>query len=98
MDADTTTLSLEAALIRAFTPVHLEIEDDSARHAGHAGAAGGGGHFNVTLVSADFDGHSLLEQHRMVNAALKDLLGGEIHALGLHTVPAAEWKKGGSEE
>ncbi|MCZ6650162.1 MAG: BolA family transcriptional regulator [Acidobacteria bacterium] len=98
MGADTTARSLEAALTHAFAPVHLEIEDDSARHAGHAGAAGGGRHFNITLVSAAFDGHSLLEQHRMVNAVLKDLLGGEIHALGLHTVPATEWEKGGSEE
>ena len=90
--------SLEDALTRAFAPVHLDIQDDSARHAGHAGAAGGGGHFNVTLVSAAFDGLSLLEQHRMVNAALKDLLGGEIHALGLHTVSAATWAREGSGE
>lgn len=98
MDAETTVRSLEVALTRAFAPVHLEIEDDSARHAGHAGAAGGGGHFNVKLVSAAFEGHSLLEQHRMVNAVLKDLLGGEIHALGLHTVPASQWARGGREE
>lgn len=93
---ETTARSLEAALTHAFAPVHLEIEDDSARHAGHAGAMGGGGHFNVTLVSAAFDGCSQLEQHRMVNTVLKDLLGGKIHALGLHTVPATEWAKGGS--
>lgn len=85
-------------MTRAFAPVHLEIEDDSARHAGHAGAAGGGGHFNVTLVSAEFNGRSLLEQHRMVNAVLKDLLGGEIHALGLRTAPAAGWAEGDSTE
>ena len=84
---------LEAALMEAFAPLHLEIEDDSARHAGHA-AAGGGGHFNVTLVSAAFNGRSMLEQHRMVNAVLKEFIGGSVHALGLRTVPAVEWPQG----
>ena len=87
---------MKTRLNEAFAPVHLEIVDDSARHAGHAGARGGGGHFIVTVVSASFDGCSLVEQHRMVNAALKDMIGGSVHALGLHTIPAAEWT-GGAE-
>ena len=82
---------LEERLREQLTPVHLDIVDESALHAGHAGAAGGGGHFRVRIVSAAFDGKSLLEQHRLVNAALKDLIGGEVHALGLETVPASEW-------
>jgi BolA protein len=93
-DGNSTAHQIEAALTAAFAPIHLEIEDDSARHAGHAGAAGGGGHFNVTLVSAAFDGRSMLEQHRMVNAALNEFIGGSVHALGLRTVPAADWSQG----
>ena len=82
---------LEERLRQQFAPVQLDIVDESAQHAGHAGAASGGAHFQVRIVSAAFDGKSLLEQHRLVNAALKDLIGGEIHALGLKTVPASEW-------
>lgn len=82
---------LEERLREKLAPVHLDIVDESARHAGHAGAVGGGGHFQIRIVSAAFNGKSLLEQHRLVNAALKDLIGGEVHALGLTTVPASEW-------
>lgn len=82
---------LEQRLREHLAPVHLDIVDESALHVGHAGAAGGGGHFRVRIVSAAFDGKSLLEQHRLVNAALRDLIGGEVHALGLETVPASEW-------
>ena len=82
---------LEERLRDQFAPVHLEIVDESALHAGHAGAAAGGGHFQVRIVSAAFDGKSLLDQHRLVNAALRDMIGGEVHALGLQTVPASEW-------
>jgi BolA protein len=95
VDNSATVRQLELALTEAFAPVHLEIQDDSARHAGHAGARGGGGHFNVTLVSAAFDGHSVLEQHRMVNATLKAFIGGSVHALGLRTVAATEWTSEG---
>ncbi len=82
---------LEDRLREQFAPVHLEIVDESALHAGHAGAAAGGGHFQVLIVSAAFEGKSLLEQHRLVNGAVRDLIGGEIHALGLKTLPASEW-------
>jgi BolA family transcriptional regulator, general stress-responsive regulator len=83
---------IERILRRQLQPIHLVIEDESSRHAGHAGAASGGGHFQVLVVSARFDGRTILEQHRMVNDALRELLGGEIHALGLRTVPASDWK------
>ena len=76
---------LERRLRERFDPVHLEIRDDSAKHAGHAGATSGGSHFRVTIVSAAFEGLSLLEQHRAVNDAVMDLFGDKIHALGLKT-------------
>jgi BolA protein len=64
--------------------LQLEIIDDSRKHAGHAGAASGG-HYTVTVVSPDFAGKSALERHRMVYAALGDLMQRGIHALALTT-------------
>ena len=75
--------TIEARLRERFDPVWLELRDDSARHAGHPGATSGGGHYLVRVVSREFEGRTLLERHRMVNDALRDLFGGEIHALGI---------------
>jgi BolA family transcriptional regulator, general stress-responsive regulator len=73
---------LRAALETALAPTALEIIDDSARHAGHAGARGGG-HFRVTLVAEAFRGRSALERHRLVYAAVAPLLQGAVHALNI---------------
>jgi BolA protein len=81
---------IEAILRGRFQPAYLEVRDDSARHAGHAGAASGGGHFEVLIVSAVFEGKPLLDRHRMVNEALRDMIGREIHALGLKTLAPSE--------
>ena len=81
---------MEAILRDHFQPARLEIRDDSAAHAGHAGAASGGGHFEVLIVSAAFEGKTLLDRHRMVNEALREMIGGEIHALGLKTLAPSE--------
>ena len=83
---------IEERLRQEFRPAHLEIADESDKHAGHPGAAGGGGHYQVTIVSSSFEGKTLLEQHRMVNTALKEMMGAEIHALALKTVPQSEWE------
>lgn len=64
---------------------HLDIEDDSAAHAGHAGAAGGG-HYNVLIVSSCFNGKSRVARQRMVYDALGDLMQTGIHALALKTL------------
>jgi BolA protein len=76
------------ALIRsrlegAFEPAELEVVDDSRRHAGHAGARDGRGHFQVRIVSQRFAGKKTVERHRMVYAALGALMQTDIHALGL---------------
>jgi BolA family transcriptional regulator, general stress-responsive regulator len=81
---------IETILLKHLQPTRLEIRDDSARHAGHAGAASGGGHFDVVIVAAAFEGKPLLERHRMVNEALRDMIGREIHALGLRTIAPSE--------
>ena len=75
-------VQMRTALERALAPSTLEIVDDSARHAGHAGARGGG-HFKVTLVAGAFRGRSRLERHRMVYAAVAPLMGEAVHALNI---------------
>lgn len=74
---------IEEILREAFTPAELEVEDQSDRHRGHAGARSGGGHFRVRIVSPRFAGRSRTERHRMVYKALEDLMPAEIHALSL---------------
>jgi BolA family transcriptional regulator, general stress-responsive regulator len=76
------------ALIRtrleaAFHPDELEIIDDSRRHAGHAGARDGRGHFNIRICSQHFSGKKTVERHRMIYAALGSLMQTDIHALGV---------------
>ncbi len=77
-----------AALIRArleagLAPIEVEIVDDSHRHAGHAGAKDGRGHFSVRIVSSRFHGATRLARHRMVYAALGNLMQTDIHALSV---------------
>lgn len=91
-----TTDRIEARLRAALAPAHLEIVDDGARHVGHAGAAGGGGHFSVVIVAETFRGRSTLERHRAVYAALGDLLKRDVHALALRAFDPDEWAKKGS--
>lgn len=69
----------------ALEPETVEILDDSAHHAGHAGARAGGGHYEVTIVSPRFVGKSRIERHRMVYALLAPLMQRQIHALALRT-------------
>jgi BolA protein len=73
---------LRAVLENTLHPTLLEIRDDSAKHAGHAGAREGG-HFHVVIVAPGFDGIPALERHRMVYAAAAELMGREIHALSI---------------
>jgi BolA protein len=75
---------IRAVVQEKLRPVRLEIRDDSAAHAGHAGG-GGKGHFQVRVVSEAFSGKSLVERHRMVHDALAALLETDIHALALVT-------------
>jgi len=88
-----TQARIESILVEQFQPLHLRLRDDSANHAGHAGATSGGGHFKLLVVSTRFDGRTLLERHRMVNEALGELIGGAIHALGMKTLSPSEWDR-----
>jgi len=78
-------------------PISLDLDDESARHAGHSGAgggahyrAGGGAHYRLRIVSAAFSGQGSLARHRIVHAALGDLMAGRIHALSLTTLSPEE--------
>jgi BolA family transcriptional regulator, general stress-responsive regulator len=73
---------LRLALQSELTPSSLEIIDDSAKHAGHAGAREGG-HFRVVVVAAAFTGLSQLARHRLVYAAVAPLMGQGVHALSI---------------
>jgi len=74
---------IRTQLTAVFSPSELSIDDDSDLHIGHSGAAGGGGHYTVHITSMAFDGKSLLERHRLVYAALADMMPERIHALRL---------------
>ncbi len=74
---------LHQRLTQALNPVDVQIEDDSAKHAGHAGAQSGGGHFNVRIISPAFAGKTLVQRHRLVYDAVGDMMHSEIHALSI---------------
>jgi BolA protein len=79
------------ARLQDLAPSALEIHDDSAEHVGHAGAAGGGGHFSVLIVSNAFRGISRLERHQKVLARVSDLLPHPIHALSIKALAPEEF-------
>lgn len=71
------------AALAVLEPTFLEVIDDSARHAGHAGAATGLGHFNVVVEANAFVGLSSIARHRLIYQALGSLMQTDIHALGI---------------
>lgn len=81
--------AIRAALEAAFAPARLEIRDDSRRHAKHAGARDGRGHFHVEIVADAFAGMSPIQRHRAVYAALGRLMETDIHALSIQAAPPA---------
>lgn len=88
MSADRVERIREA--LSALQPVRLDIRDDSAKHAGHAGARDGRGHFSVSIVSAAFDGLSPIQRHKRVYAAMGALMDTDVHALAIVAKTPAE--------
>nr|WP_216862722.1 BolA family protein [Polynucleobacter sp. AP-Melu-500A-A1] len=84
-------VTFEEDLSKAFTIKHLQIDDESHLHAGHAGAATGGGHFKVTIVAPEFTGLSLVARHRAIYAALNKHIPQEIHALTISALTPEEF-------
>lgn len=73
-----------------FSPTFCQVDDESALHAGHAGAASGGGHYRVRIVSSHFEGQGRLARHRLVYDCLDDMLQHEIHALAITALTPSE--------
>lgn len=80
----------EMDLQAAFTIRRLMIDDESYLHAGHAGAASGGGHFKVSIVAPEFEGLTAVARHRAVYAALNRHIPSEIHALTITALTPQE--------
>ena len=74
---------IDAKLRAALDVTSLEIVDESHLHVGHAGAASGGGHFQVVITAKDFSGLSKLARHRLIYEALGDAMKTDIHALSI---------------
>ena len=81
---------IRAALEAALAPSLLDISDDSHLHAGHAGAASGGGHYSVKIVSDRFQGLRLVMRHRLVYDAVAEMMRAEIHALAITALAPSE--------
>lgn len=82
---------IEGRLREALSPEHIEIIDDSHKHAGHAGARSGGGHFNLILVAEIFTGEKLLQRHRRIYDALGTAMQTDIHALSIQAYTPEEF-------
>jgi BolA protein len=82
--------TIEQMLTAAFTPQELLVKDQSHLHAGHAGAREGKGHFDVTIVSEQFDGLNRIARHRLVYDALGAFMESDVHALRINTFSPAE--------
>lgn len=81
---------IRTRLQAALAPSEIEIGDESAMHAGHAGAASGGGHYTVRIVSARFEGIKLVMRHRLVYDSVHDMMHKEIHALAITALAPSE--------
>ncbi|MES2537927.1 MAG: BolA family protein [Pseudomonadota bacterium] len=81
---------IRTRLVENFSPLQCQLEDESALHAGHAGAASGGGHYRLRLISAQFEGQKRLVRHRLVYDCLHDMMRTDIHALAIIALAPSE--------
>ena len=88
----TTREKIERKMKESLAAVHVEGIDESWKHAGHAGAAAGGGHFILKVVSDHFKGIPFLDRNRRVFSALDEEMNGEIHALTVKAMTLQEWE------
>ncbi|MGR9074451.1 MAG: BolA family protein [Gammaproteobacteria bacterium] len=86
---------IKLKLTESLHPRYIDVIDNSAAHAGHAGALEtGGGHFHVVIVSDDFAGKSLVQRHQAIYKALGDMMKHQIHAIGIDALTPEETQKG----
>ena len=84
----TIAATIEEKLLSAFTPLHLDVINESSNHNVPPGSES---HFKVTIVSKEFEDERLIKRHRAVNLVLAEELAEKIHALALHTYTEREW-------
>ncbi len=82
--------NIQTRLHTTLSPLECVLEDESALHAGHPGAASGGGHYHLRLVCHQFEGLSLVARHRLVYDAVRDLMQTDIHALAIVALAPSE--------
>jgi BolA protein len=94
MDTPDTRTVIHEKLSKAFDPlVELDVIDQSAAHAGHAGAReSGGGHFQVIIVAPAFEGMNLVQRQRKVYEVLADEMQTSIHALSMTCLTPSEYE------
>jgi BolA protein len=90
MSPDPRVARIRSLLEAALEPARLEVGDDSHLHVGHAGAASGGGHFSVKIVSERFEGQRLVMRHRLVYDAVQAMMHTDIHALAITAIAPSE--------
>ncbi|MGB8518175.1 MAG: BolA family protein [Gallionella sp.] len=78
--------------LAALHPVELQVIDESHKHAGHAGARSGGGHYLLQITSDEFSGKSKMDRHRMIYSALAEMMQQDIHALTIVAKTCGEAK------
>ncbi len=76
--------------LAALSPIRLELIDESAKHAGHQGAKGGGRHYRLLIISAAFSGKPTLQRHRLIYDTLGELMRSKIHALSIQAFAPEE--------
>jgi BolA family transcriptional regulator, general stress-responsive regulator len=81
--------SIEQKLLSSFSPLHLDVVNESNQHNVPVGSES---HFKVVIVSKEFEGERLIKRHRAINSVLADELAEKIHALALHTYTEKEWR------
>ncbi len=81
---------IRARLEETFSPLQCQLSDESALHAGHAGAASGGGHYRLRLVSALFEGKNRVSRHRLVYDCLLDMMQNDVHAIAIIALAPSE--------
>jgi BolA protein len=81
---------IRVRLVATLAPLECQLEDESALHAGHAGAASGGGHYRIRLVSPRFEGQNRVTRHRLVYDCLHDMMHTDIHALAIIALAPSE--------
>jgi BolA protein len=85
---------LKQRIVAALAASHVEVQDDSAQHRGHAGARAGAGHYSVAVVAESFAGLDRVARHRAVYAAVGDMIPQKVHALVVRAFTPAEWASG----